>query len=319
MDNRGDLKAEAAAFSERIKERVAAGYIPDLRRATKCDYFYQSYWRDPYFAHLFVGESTRTFLELLERHRQQHLSLLDVGCGPGYISLELARAGYHVTAIDISEGAIEAARQTLAENPYKEGFGSLEYHVMPLETVTGSFDIVLFSGSLHHFDDPEQAVMQGLNVLNPGGLLICHEPCREVWTMNDAAQAALIRLLLTLTGIWYEPVENEEVYGEPAALQAYIKDMLLEYTEERDKKSGLQSPQDNATDGQAILEALRKHLRELDYRPGFAYLYRMLGGMRGPDELIHRLADFLATYEKLALQEGYLQPATFFFIGQHPK
>ncbi|MEY3073395.1 MAG: hypothetical protein RLZZ554_69, partial [Actinomycetota bacterium] len=39
-------------------------------------------------------------------------SILDVGCGPGRHSLELARRGFPVTGIDISETFIDIARST---------------------------------------------------------------------------------------------------------------------------------------------------------------------------------------------------------------
>src|SRR5215468_16525 len=140
-----NLKAEAKAFNEIISERERAGFIPDLRRAVKCDYFYKSFWRDPHFINLYLGETVRTFLDLLRRHGKPGIRILDVGCGAGYISLELARAGYRVTAIDIAEKAIAVAKRTLAENPFKQGFGSLEYYVGSLDEVTSPFDAVLFS------------------------------------------------------------------------------------------------------------------------------------------------------------------------------
>jgi hypothetical protein len=49
------LEAEGIAFDARIRERVAAGLIPDLRRAVKCEYFYKSFWRDPHYIDLYLG------------------------------------------------------------------------------------------------------------------------------------------------------------------------------------------------------------------------------------------------------------------------
>ena len=43
MKIKSQLKAEAAAFDQRISERVKLGFYPDLRRANKCDFFYKSF------------------------------------------------------------------------------------------------------------------------------------------------------------------------------------------------------------------------------------------------------------------------------------
>jgi 2-polyprenyl-3-methyl-5-hydroxy-6-metoxy-1,4-benzoquinol methylase len=90
------LRAEADAFDQRIIERLAAGMIPDLRRSVKCEYFYKSFWRDPHFIDLYLGSTARTLIELLGRHGRPGMRILDVGCGPGYYSLEIARSGHHV-------------------------------------------------------------------------------------------------------------------------------------------------------------------------------------------------------------------------------
>ena len=55
---------------------------------------------------------------LLQRipHSPRRTKLLDLGCGDGTIGLFLARLGYQYVGIDISEAAIERARQRAAEN-----------------------------------------------------------------------------------------------------------------------------------------------------------------------------------------------------------
>ena len=54
------LVEEADAFDRRIRQRVAAGFVPDLRRAVRCEHFYKSFWRDPQFIDLYLGGVART-------------------------------------------------------------------------------------------------------------------------------------------------------------------------------------------------------------------------------------------------------------------
>jgi len=313
-----DEQAEALAFSQRIEERVRAGFIPDLRRAVKCDYFYKSFWRDPQFIELYLGEILEFFLGMLRQHSGPGQRILDVGCGAGHVSLELARAGHHVVAIDIAESCIEIARKTLEENPFKDGFGSLQYHVMPFPQAQGVYDAVLFSGSLHHFADPEKDVRRALDLLAPNGLLLCHEPCHEEWRLEDAAQVALIRMLLSLTGHWHESFIDTDIHKNPAQFESYVNDIHVEYVTEQDKHEAGQSPNDNSSTGDEILQALRKHMIELEYKPGFSFIYRLLGGIRGPVQTVSKLADFLAMYDQMAVKKGFMRPNNFLFAGRKP-
>ena len=307
---------EALAFSQRIEERVQAGFIPDLRRAVRCEYFYKSFWRDPQFIDLYLGEMVRVFLRMLRQYGGENLRILDVGCGAGYISLELARAGHHVVGIDVAQSCIDIAGQTLEANPFKEGFGSLEYRVAPFRSMEGTFDVVLFSGALHHFSSPEKDISKALELLVPGGLIMCHEPCHEEWRLQDAAQVALIRMLLSLTGHWHESFAETDLYREPEKLRSYIDEIHVEYVTEQDKHEQGQSPHDNSSTGQEILEALKKHLVELEYKPGVSFIYRLLGGLRGSDEVVSTLADFLAVYDRLSVDAGFMKPNGFFFVGR---
>jgi len=313
----GDIAAEAAAFDKRINERVAAGLIPDLRRAVKCEHFYKSFWRDPLFIRLYLGKIVDVYLELLKRHCGQRLSILDVGCGPGYFSLELARHGYDVTAIDISGDAIEIAKKTLADNPYQDGFGSLHYATLPFHEAQGRYDVVLFSGALHHMPDLDNTVARARDLIRPGGHLLCYEPCHERFDERDAAQVALIRTILTLTGHWYDP--NEVVPGTAgqSAFIRYVSALHTEYVMERDSNEPQgQSPHDLESDGMTMLAALRRTFEEVENRPGFSFIYRLLGGIRGTDEQIAALAKFLALYESVAVEKYSLAPNTFFFLGR---
>ena len=66
---------------------------------------------------LYLGNEIRYLISKINKFSHPGASVLEIGCGPGYVSLETARAGYHVTGIDISQKAIEVARKTLESNP----------------------------------------------------------------------------------------------------------------------------------------------------------------------------------------------------------
>jgi len=309
------LAAEAAAFDQRINERQNAGYIPDLQRAVKCDYFYKSFWRDPHFARLYIGGHVDILLDFLTRHGRPHLSILDVGCGPGYYALELARAGHHVHGIDISPKAIAAAERTALSNPKDSSFGSLKYSVLSLDQASGLFDAVTFTGVIHHFADPESVVLKAAQLLKPGGLLLCLEPCHERWRPSDAAVVALIRALLSATGHWYEP-DLAPSLRDLDSWNTYTREVWTEYITERDASERGQSPNDNASSGSAILSCLRRHFSELDYRDSVSFIYRLLGGLRGPDDVVHPLADLITSFDRFAVAQGFLQPNAFLWCGR---
>ncbi len=306
--------SEALAFDKRIEDRRNAGFVPDIRRAVKCEYFYKSFWRDPYFIKLYLGDLVENYLKMLRENGGSNLKILDAGCGAGYISLELARAGHHVVGIDISKSSIEAAKETLESNPFKDGFGSLEYHLMPFLEVEGNYNVILFSGVLHHFDALEDVVRKAINLLTPDGLILCHEPCHEIWREEDASQVALIRAMLSLTGVWYEPDLGNNLTQDN--IESYVKDVHTEYVFEKDKHEQGQSPNDNSTTGKEILKCLRKHFEEIEYKPSFSFIYRLLGGLRGDDKTVRKIADFLTLYDKFSVGKGLLKPNYFYFLGR---
>lgn len=94
--------------------------------------------------------------------------LLEIGCGPGVDSIQLARCGFDVTAIDLTENAIEVARQFARKRGLEIDFrvGNAENLAFESE----SFDYVYSFGVLHHTPDTERAVNEVHRVLKPGGV-----------------------------------------------------------------------------------------------------------------------------------------------------
>ncbi|MFV2197795.1 class I SAM-dependent methyltransferase [Nocardiopsis sp. LOL_012] len=99
-------------------------------------------------------------------------SLLDVGCGPGSITVDLAQrvAPGPVTAVDASPEAIELARATARE----EGVDHIDFRVGDahvLDLPDDSFDVVHAHQVLQHVADPVRALAEMRRVARPGGVV----------------------------------------------------------------------------------------------------------------------------------------------------
>lgn len=68
----------------------------------------------------FATERPAKWLERIEKNAPsgRPLKILDAGCGPGFFSVLLSKAGHQVTGIDGSEGMLEHARETHADSKW---------------------------------------------------------------------------------------------------------------------------------------------------------------------------------------------------------
>ena len=103
-------------------------------------------------------------------------ALLDVGCGPGTITVDLARrvAPGPVTGIDVAPGIV--ARAT--ELGRTAGLGNLEFatgDVYALGFGDATFDVVHLHQVLQHLTRPVDALAEARRVLRPGGILAARD------------------------------------------------------------------------------------------------------------------------------------------------
>ena len=95
-------------------------------------------------------------------------SLLDVGCGTGFlIDLLAKQRSARYCGADLSDGMIRMAKEKRIEGA-EFTVSSADKLPYPDET----FDIVTCSQSFHHYPYPEQAMREAKRVLKPGGLYI---------------------------------------------------------------------------------------------------------------------------------------------------
>lgn len=111
----------------------------------------------------------------LDRYLPPQGTVLEVGAATGRYTLELARRGYQVTAVDLSEVQLERCRQRLASAGLEGRARLAVADVRRLkEVIDGSFDVVLLMGPLYHLvleADRKLALQQVHDRLKPGGLI----------------------------------------------------------------------------------------------------------------------------------------------------
>lgn len=94
--------------------------------------------------------------------------ILEVAPGPGFLSVELARAGdFEVTGLDISKSFVEIARDNAARQGTKVDFREGNAAAMPFES--GAFDRVICRAAFKNFSQPVAALQEIRRVLKPGG------------------------------------------------------------------------------------------------------------------------------------------------------
>jgi SAM-dependent methyltransferase len=98
--------------------------------------------------------------------------ILEVGCGPGLLSLRLGRYhGCEVTGLDLDPAMIARARANTDRAPNGEGRrpSFLVSDVAALAFPDRSFDLVVSTLSMHHWADPAAGLAEIGRVLRPGG------------------------------------------------------------------------------------------------------------------------------------------------------
>jgi len=96
--------------------------------------------------------------------------LLEIGPGPAYVSIEIAKRlpMVEIIGLEISDTMIEIAKKNAKEHEVSEKITLKKGDASKMPLEDSEFDFVITSGSLHHWKKPTQVVDEIYRVLRPG-------------------------------------------------------------------------------------------------------------------------------------------------------
>lgn len=161
---------------EKLMARKGIPWWVDLRRAKISGE--NIFWRnDPKKEKIIRGTEKQLLFNLAVGDGKKK-KILDIGCGSGWLSLELGREGMDVVGVDVSKERLKIARQYLRENSFKEKFGKVKYLEVDVNEVQfpkNSFDAIVVWDTLHHFPNLDSLLMKCRQWLVPGGRFIVYD------------------------------------------------------------------------------------------------------------------------------------------------
>ena len=114
----------------------------------------------------------RIALEWVERlHLSSAARVLEIGCGAGLVSVELARRGFEVESVDSTSAMVDLARRNAKAARVRIAVGQADAHHLKGHR-GGSYTLVLALGVIPWLHSPELAVAEMSRVLMDGGHLI---------------------------------------------------------------------------------------------------------------------------------------------------
>jgi SAM-dependent methyltransferase len=193
--------------------------------------------------------------------------VLEIGCGTGQLTRELAGRGFNLTGIDIGPEMVAAARQNVADTTVRFQVASFEDFPDP-----GPFDLIV-SATAFHWVDPNIGLAKAARLLRPGGWLALlttgeryPEPIqtglRELWNRYSRETSTSADQPIWLTALRETTLFGETVEASHVNALRLPADTVLGV--ERTRATFLSYSKQDQTDFTADLRALLAHTGHID-------------------------------------------------------
>ena len=113
-----------------------------------------------------------TTMRYIKKFAKKGAKILEIGAGTGKYSIELARQGFKVTAVDLTPRNIEILKENAKTVKNIEAYVG---DALNLNFEDNQFDIVLCLGPMYHLfnqKDKDRAISESVRVCKPNGILM---------------------------------------------------------------------------------------------------------------------------------------------------
>lgn len=158
----------------------------------------------------------------LASHFTAPCSVLDIGCGAGFLSNCLAQLGHELTGVDLSSSSLKVAQAY--DTTRTANYNQADARSLPFQQ--GQFDAVCAMDLLEHVEEPALVISEASRVLKPGGLFFFHT-FNRTW----------LSWLFAVKGIeWFIPnaprhIHLYRLFIKPCELTTYLHQSGLKLSE----------------------------------------------------------------------------------------
>lgn len=173
---------------------------------------------------------------------REETRVLDIGTGPGFFSILLAKAGYYPNAVDCTEEMLKEARKNAGEFEKNITFQCMNADSLEFENET--FDVIVNRNLTWNLQNPLDCYKEWLRVLKPGGKLIVFDANWYHYLFDEEAKKAYDRDRETAAKeaiIDFNMGDNFEVMENIAMELPMSKKMRPEWDKERMLEIGYSS------------------------------------------------------------------------------
>jgi len=292
MDYQQKIKQEGRFWDEEAEELKARGFNFESRKDFRTKGTV-SIWEDSFLEDLIRGPYKRRIIELAIATGGPSLEL---GCGTGWLSREIASKGIAVEGYDVAEENIRMANEFSKDMPHAQfSVKDLNFAQFP----QNKFGAVVVWDSLHHLAELETICREIKKTLKPHGYFL-------IW---DHIELQGIRGMLSklVALFFYSGLPTEERFGSKLA---YTWNKL------RGKKMGEESPFEDVAS--ASLERMVEKYFKVENKSYPITFVRFLIARIRPNIVGYRLIiKFLVSLDRVLGAVGILKGEYIFMIAKN--